>query len=135
MKRINMFDQENAKPVFVFITTQKRELIVIITEVLRSQFTLSSFDETENDNFNDNENKNFDNYRFASIIHFVKNVEFFDFDYENVNNSAIVNVDRHVFYKNVYIFDDRLKNLAKDFIDEQRMQKLILKYFRNEILK
>ena len=103
-------------------------------KVLRNQSTLSfsSFDENE-ENFDDNDDFNI--HRFASIIHFAKNVKFFNFDYENVNNSVIVNADRHVFYKNVYIFNDKLKNLTKNFIDEQRMRKLILKCFRNEVFK
>ena len=130
-----MFDQENAGSVSAFIIAQRRELIVIMIEVLRSQFILLFFDEGEDGNFDNNENKEFNNYRFASAIRFAKNVEFFNFDYVNIDNFAIVNVDRHIFYKNIYVFEDRLKNLTKDFIDEQRMRELISKCLRDEAFK
>ena len=81
-------------------------------EILRDQsISSSSF-------FDDNKNDDFKNYRFASIIRFVENVKFFDFDYVDINNFVIVNVDHYVFYKNVYVFKDKLKNLTKNFIDE-----------------
>ena len=111
-------------------------MIVIITEVLRNQFILSfSFFDENDENFDDNENDDFDDYRLISVIRFTENVEFFNFDYVDVDNFVIINVDRHVFYWNVYVFDDRLKNLAKDSIDEQRMRKLISKCFRDEAFK
>ena len=98
-------------------------------EVLRNQLISSSL------SFDDNENDDFEDYYFVSIIRFAENVKFFDFDYIDVDNFVIVNVDRHVFYKNIYVFEDRLKNLTKDFIDEQRMRKLISKCLRDEVLK
>ena len=104
-------------------------MIVIIIKVLHNQsISLFSF-------FDNNENDDFDDHRFVSIIRFVENVEFFDFDYVDVNNFVIVNVDRHVFYKNVYVFENRLKNLTKSFINEQRMRKLISRCLRDKILK
>ena len=124
-----MSNQENIESVFVFIIVQKRELIVIITEVLRNQsISLFSFSD-------DNENDDFDDYRFASVICFAENVEFFNFNYVDVDNFVIINVDCHVFYKNVYVFKDKLKNLTKNFIDEQRMRKLISKCLRDETFK
>ena len=129
--RIDMSDQGNgnAEPASVFIIVQKRELIVIMIEVLRSQSILSPLF------FDDNENDDLDNHRSASIIHFVENVEFFDFDYVDVDNFVIVNVGRHVFYKNVYVFGNRLKDLAKGFTDEQRMRELVSKCLRGEAFK
>jgi len=55
------------------------------------------------------------------VIKFAKNIEYFDFIYENFNNFSIVNVERYVFYRNSYVFVDRLKNLTREFVKEQRI--------------
>ena len=107
-------------------------------KVLRNQLNLLfSLFNKNNENFNDNNNKNidFNNYCFALIISFAENVEFFNFNYENINNFILINVDKHIFYLNVYVFVNKLKKLIKNFIDEQCMRKLILKCFRDKILK
>ena len=39
-------------------------------------------------------------------------VDFFDSEYEDANNAFIVNAGRHVFYRNVYAFIDRLKDVV-----------------------
>ena len=87
-----MLNQENIKFISAFIIVQKRKLIIIIIEVLRNQFILlfSSFDEN-NENFDDNDDFNI--HCFVLIIRFTKNVEFFDSDYKDINNSVIVNVN------------------------------------------
>ena len=38
-----------------------------------------------------------------------KEVEFFDLEYEDIK--LIVNADKHIFYKDIYVFVDRLKNI------------------------
>ena len=134
MKRTDMFDQENIESVLAFITAQKWELIVIVTEILRSQSTLPPSSSDENDE-NSGDNDDFDIHRFASVIRSAKNVEFFDSDYKNVNNLIIVNADRHIFYKDVYVFENRLKDLAKNFTKKQRMRKLVSKCLRDKIFK
>ena len=50
----------------------------------------------------------------------MKKIEFFNLVYENFNNINIfiINIDKHVFYYNVYIFINYFKNLIKEFIDE-----------------
>ena len=63
----------------------------------------SSFDNDEVDD-NDNQLRQFKS---------VENIDYFDFDYENAENTFIVIVDKHVFYRNIYVFVDRLKNLIK----------------------
>ena len=77
-----------------------------------------------------------DENRFV-IIKFFENINYFDFIYMNNNDSTstifIVNVDRHVFYRNVYVFIDRLKNLVNDFIDEQRVKNFLFDCFRNDV--
>ena len=130
MKRTVMSDQKNIELISVFIIIQRRKLIIIIIKVLRNQFILSFSFFNEN-----NDNNNFNIHRSASIIRSAKNVEFFDLDYKNVNNSVIINADRHIFYRNVYIFENKLKNLTKSFINEQHMRKLISKCLRDETFK
>lgn len=52
------------------------------------------------------------------VIKFAKDIEYFDSIYENFNNFSIINVERHIFYYNLYVFVDRLKNLTKEFVEE-----------------
>ena len=131
IERINMPDQENAGSVSaaVFIIVQKRKLVAIVAEVLCSQST-SSFS-----SFDDNENDDFDGHCSVSVIRFAEDVGFFNFDYADVDNFVIVNVGRHVFYRDVYVFGDKLKNFAKGFIGEQRMRELISRCLRDEVFK
>ena len=70
------------------------------------------------------------------IIKSAKDVRYFDSSYENNSNftAFIVNVERHVFYRDVYVFVDRLKDLVKEFIDEQRIKKLVSDCFRDSSL-
>ena len=92
-----MSNQENIESAFVFIIAQKRKLTVIMIEILRNQSISSSSSFDENDE-NSDDNDDFDVHRFVSVIRFAKNVEFFNSDYKDVNNSVIINVDQHVFY-------------------------------------
>ena len=52
-----------------------------------------------------------DNNIFQSIIKFVENVNYVNFDYENSfhTNQFIVNSKKHNFYRDVFIFIDHLK--------------------------
>ena len=56
-----------------------------------------------------------------SIIKSTKNIDYFDFEYENSfdTNSFIVTFDRHTFYRDVFIFTNRLKKLKKKFFDSK----------------
>ena len=74
---------------------------------------------------------NTQNDRSASVIKFVKKVKFFDFIYENLNNFSIINVNRYIFYRNVFIFIDYLKNLIKKNIEEIKIKKFILDCFKD----
>lgn len=75
-----------------------------------------------------------ENSREISIIKFAKDIEYFDSIYENSSNFFIVNVERHIFYRNSYVFVDRLKDLTKEFIEEQRIRKLVSNCLRDESL-
>ena len=62
-----------------------------------------------------------------------KNIEYFNFIYENFDNLMIVNVDRHIFYRKVYNFIDKLKKLKQNFF-EFKMKKFVSSCLRDEIL-
>ena len=71
-----------------------------------------------------------------------KNDENFDVENNNKNqfnkfqkkkSSMIVNVDRHVFYRNVYNFIDKLKELKQNFF-EFKIKKFVSSCLRDEIL-
>ena len=69
-----------------------------------------------------------------SILKNSKNIDFFDFRRENdKNRNVIVNVDRHIYYKNVFVFIDRFKNLKKNSFDH-RVRELIVGCLRDDAL-
>ena len=77
-----------------------------------------------------------DENRFV-IVKFFENINYFDFIYMNNNDSTstilIINVDRYVFYRDVYVFIDRLKNLVNDFIEKQRVKNFLFDCFRDDV--
>ena len=79
------------------------------------------------------DNENVDD---KSIIKFFENVDYFDSNYENLNNINvfIVNVERHNFYRDVFVFIDRLKNFAIDFI-EFKIKKYVVECLKKFFLK
>ena len=66
------------------------------------------------------------------IINFSENIDYFDWKLENVENRLLINVDRHLFYRDVFAFETRLKNLIKIFFVD-KIRKLILITLRNRI--
>lgn len=75
-----------------------------------------------------------DDHRSTISIKSLEDVNFFDSFYEDLNDFVIVNVDRHVFYRNVYVFFDRLKDLVKSVFEKQKIRKLIFDYLRENSL-
>ena len=79
------------------------------------------YKKTQNSSNFEKQIDNNDENRFI-VIESSKNVDYFDFLYVDFNDSTnttfIVNVDRHVFYRDVYVFINRLKNFVNKFIDE-----------------
>lgn len=69
-----------------------------------------------------------------TIIKSIENVDFFDFAYKNTNNRFIVNVNRYIFYRDIYVFVNRLKDFVKNFTNKQKIKNLILEYLRNTSL-
>ena len=49
----------------------------------------------------------------------VEDLGFFDPSYESEANEPIVNVGRHVYYRNIFVWVDHLKELAKDHGDQK----------------
>ena len=63
-----------------------------------------------------------------------KNIDFFDSRRENdKNRNVIVNVDRHIYYKNIFVFIDRFKNLKKNSSD-YRIREFIVECLRDDAL-
>ena len=71
-----------------------------------------------------------------SIVESSKNIEYFDSDYENSSEKDffIVIFDKHIFYRDVFIFIDRLKNLKKNF-SKFKIKKYIVDCLKNTALK
>ncbi len=67
-------------------------------------------------------------------IKFAKNIKYFNSIYKNSNNISIINVDCYIFYQNVFIFVNRLKNIAKMFVEKYCVKKLVSKYLYNSNL-
>ena len=69
-----------------------------------------------------------------SILKNSKNIDYFDSRRSNDKNTKIiVNIDRHVYYKNVFVFIDRFKNLEKNSFDH-RVRELIVECMRDDAL-
>ena len=64
-----------------------------------------------------------------------KDIEFFDSKYEKSAHidDSIVNVDRHVFYRDVYIFIDRLKNMTS-LREKNKLRIVISQCLRDTVL-
>ena len=90
-----------------FSDAQRRELTAMIAKAFRNQdqSSTSSNDTSFATTANSQSDRDPQDWKFDEI-------DFFDFEYENSNNSLIINVDRHVFYRDVYAFTNRLRNLA-----------------------
>ena len=68
-----------------------------------------------------------------SILKNSENIDFFDFRRENdKNKNVIVNVDRHIYYKNVFVFIDKLKDLKKNSFDH-KIRELIDECLRDDV--
>ena len=99
-------------------------MIVIIAFVSIFRFVVETFFFVNNNN------------DLQSIIKSVKNVDYFDSNYENSIDidQSIVSFDRHNFYRDVYIFIDHFKNLNKITFDS-KIKKFVIICFKREILR
>ena len=69
-----------------------------------------------------------------SVLKSSENIDFFDSRRENdKNRNVIVNVDRHIYYKDVFVFIDRFKNLKKSSSDH-RVREFVVECLRDDAL-
>ena len=66
---------------------------------------------------------NFDESDFNDLIFKFEKIDYFDsdrgFDKNEKNYAIIEHVDRHVYYKNVFVFVDKLKKLKRNSFDHK----------------
>ena len=130
------FDNSVQSFVFDFNETQRREIAKIVIVVLdyrrrdRNDDNDSTYNSlNSNNNFQSfaDHNNNVDEWR-------VKNVDFFDLDYDDdiVDNvdKSIKYFDKHIYYVDVYVFVDRLKNLVS-LRDENKLRIVLSQCLRD----
>lgn len=103
----NDFEVNEVISAFSFFEFQRREFMNIIAAALQANqrdqdFFDSSF--PPNDGAEQNQNSNVKPWIFEDI-------DFFDLD-EKMSENAIFIVDRHVFYRDVYVFVDRFEDMT-----------------------
>ena len=119
-------------------------VIIAIINVVFDRFTeqIRTFQQNRDDCRRDRDNtrnsRNFSSYDNAddekrSFIRSVENIGYFDSILKNAENRSVINVDRYIFYRNVYVFETRLKNLIKKPFDD-KIRKLISFCLRNSVL-
>ena len=103
-----------------FFRQQLTELTQLITSTVQAQFQVQQAQiKQQGQQPNPNNSTNpFDSVVPPAPPNVLKasDIEYFDLDYENkdfFSTSALINAERHIFYKNIYVFIDRLKNLAQ----------------------
>ena len=107
------------------------QIIVAIlrTNVSKSFFNSSNFfNSSKNENNIDNDNNNNEKWKSNDI-------EYFDSRFEKLTNTSnlIVNSNRYIFYRDIYVFVDRLKNLTS-LRDENKFRIVISQCFHDTIL-
>ena len=114
-------------------------IIFVVTSVIRETVTSISNDDDDDDD----EKK--DDDLFSIDVNFSqsdnasdwksKDIEFFDSKYEKSTHidDSIVNVDRHVFYRDVYVFIDKLKNMTS-LREKNKLRIVISQCLRNTVL-
>ena len=63
----------------------------------------------------------------------VEDLEYFDSDYKSERNKFIVSFDRHVYYRDMFVWINHLKNLVKNH-NEKELRSLITQTFREGAL-
>ena len=141
-----MFDQDQNQLDSIIQAIITTTIIAIVIQAF-VDFTaqLQHFQQNNVENNNERDDRRFFDHDFSSetaidaddersILKDSKNIDFFDFRRENdKNKDAIVNVDRHIYYKNVFVFIDRLKDLKKNSFDH-RIREFIVECLRDDVL-
>ena len=76
--------------------------------------------------FDQNQNSNWVKFWIS------KKIEFFDFD-EKMSENVMFTINRHVFYRNVYVFIDKLKDIIF-FRKKNRLRIMISQCFRERVI-
>ena len=76
------------------------------------------------------------NNKMQFIIKILKNIDFFNSILNNSSNKNIdiIIVNRHIYYRDVFFFINKLKNLKKSFFDF-KIKKYIFDCFKNKTQK
>ena len=118
------------------VFTQLTQQIAQIQDTQRQQKQQEFFESSKSQKFVD-ENE-IDNSKNRSLINISKHIEYFYSNYMNINNFfneiSIVTIDKYIYYRDVYIFIDRLKNFVDDNIDEQRIKKFFFDYLKRNVI-
>lgn len=84
----------------------------------------------------------FDEFEFIEYAQFnehnalkIIDIKFFNSKYKNneINVFVLINANKHIFYKNIYVFIDRIKNVTITY-ENDKIKEIIFIYFRDEIL-
>ena len=119
-----------------FNEVQRHEIakIVIVALNYRRRDRNDDDDSIYNSSNSDNNSQSFVDYNNNADEWRVKNVDFFDFDYDDdiVDNvdKSIKYFDKHIYYVDVYVFVDRLKNLVS-LRDENKLRIVLSQCLRD----
>ena len=130
------FDNSIQSSVSDFNEIQRHEIAKIVIIVLNHRrrdrnddddSVYNSSNSNNNFQFSVDYNNNVDEWK-------MKNVDFFDFDYDDdiVDNvdKSIKYFDKHIYYVDVYVFVDRLKNLTS-LRDENKLRTVLSQCLRD----
>lgn len=127
----NINNSEISSSEFTF--EQLTDLSRLISQAIDNK--MSNIRQTENSIFSDDfeaVNSRTDNHDQRYTKNWiVDEIDFFDSSTENTD--SIVNVDKHVFYRDIYAFTDRLKNMTL-FRDELKLRTIISQCLRESVL-
>ena len=122
-----------------FTNAQIESLTKLFNDLLIVRFSFStqqillSFIETQNQTFS---------LLSIEIVEFTRQlrlekIDYFDFEYEKKTSKkraySVMNANKYVFYRDVYIFTNRLKNLATQY-DEISIRKVLIVCFQDFVL-
>lgn len=120
-----------------FSNQQRIELAQIIVVVIRdADTTTNNDDDDEKDDDTTIDSFDVNSSQVDNSIDWKSNdIDFFDSKYENSThiNDSIVNVERHVFYRDVYVFIDKLKEMTS-LREENKLRIVISQCLRDTAL-
>ena len=55
----------------------------------------------------------------------IENLNYFDLDYKNESNDFIVNSNRHIYYRDIFVWIDYLKDLIRNY-NKKKLRSMII---------